>query len=175
MGKKDELTQREQVFVAAYAIEKNGTKAAKAAGCPPKGAAVQASRWLKNPKILAAIERRTAGHLRAVQGELDISRERILTEMARCAFIDPRKLFNADGTLKKPHELDDDTAAALSSIETEELFDGRGDDRQFIGYGKKVKLWNKLGALDSLAKITGLMKEGTNVNIGLGLAIEINL
>lgn len=171
MGKQDELTQREQVFVAAYAIERNGTKAAKAAGCPPKGAAVQASRWLKNPKILAAIESRQQGHLRAVQGELDISRERILKEYARVAFLDPRKLFRDDGTMKEPHELDDDTAAALASMETESI--EAGDSEAILK--RKAKFWNKLGSLDSLAKITGLMKEGTNVNVGVGLAIEISL
>jgi phage terminase small subunit len=51
------------------------------------------------------------------QQRLDISVDRVLQELARIAFFDPRKLFNHDGSLKDITELDADTAAAIASVE----------------------------------------------------------
>ena len=37
-----------------------------------------------------------------------------------------------------------------------EIWEGRGDDRQFVGYLKKYKIVDKKGALDSIAKHLGM-------------------
>ena len=38
-----------------------------------------------------------------------------------------------------------------------EEFEGAGENRTFVGYTKKYKLANKLGALDSLAEHLGML------------------
>lgn len=50
------LTERQKVFIAAYTG--NATKAALAAGCSMKSAAITGSKWLKMPKIQRAIASR---------------------------------------------------------------------------------------------------------------------
>ncbi len=85
--------------------------------------------------------------------------ERVVQEYARLAFFDPRKLFNDDGTPKTLGELDDDTAAAIAGLEVSEIWEGSGDERQYVGDLKKYKLANKLGALDSIGKHLGMFIE----------------
>jgi len=86
----------------------------------------------------------------------------VLREVRRIAMSDPRKLFHADGTLKKITELDDDTAAALSSIEVNEI--GTGD--AVIGYTKKLKLWDKNSALANAIRVLGLNDDTLKVKKG---------
>ena len=50
--------------------------------------------------------------------------EKILHQLACVAYSDPRRLFRADGSFIPVHELDDATAAAISSIE----LDAEGKD-----------------------------------------------
>lgn len=85
-----------------------------------------------------------------------------MQEYARLAFFDPRKLFRADGSPKPIEALDDDTAAALTSIDVREEYEGSGEERVFVGYTKKYRLANKMGALNSLAKHMGLFDDKHN-------------
>lgn len=85
----------------------------------------------------------------------DLTRERILREYERLAFSDLRQLYDASGELKLPHDWDDETAAAVS----ERAFDERGRPR--------VKLHDKRGALDAIARIQGVLvdrRELTGLN-----------
>ena len=76
-----------------------------------------------------------------------VTRERLLREIGRLAFVDPRLLLREDGTMLPLHELDDDTAAAIASVEVDE-------------YGKvKYKLWDKGAAQEKLAKHLGLYEK----------------
>lgn len=76
-----------------------------------------------------------------------VTRERLLREISRLAFSDPRRLVNESGAMVPFHELDDDTAAAISSVEVDE-------------YGKvKYKLWDKGAAQEKLAKHLGLYEK----------------
>ena len=88
--------------------------------------------------------------------KLDITADMVLRELARVAFSDARRLYNDDGSLKTPNELDDDTAAALAGIDTFEEFAGRGESRQIIGYTKKIHRWDKVKSLELLGKHLGL-------------------
>ena len=44
-------------------------------------------------------------------------------------------------------------------MDVSELFEGRGEDREHIGYMKKIKLWDKLAALRLAMLHLGLLKE----------------
>jgi len=82
--------------------------------------------------------------------------EKVVSEYAKIGFFDPRKLFNEDGKPKDITELDDDTAASVAGLDMQEVYEGYGDDREFVGYVKKYKLTDKKGALDSMAKYLGM-------------------
>lgn len=80
---------------------------------------------------------------------------RLLQEIRAVSFVDIRQLFNEDHSIKKPSEWPDDIAAAIAGVETDELFEGTGAERRHIGETKKVKLFDKLKALEMLGRDLG--------------------
>ena len=131
---------------------------------------VNASKLLKNAKVIAYIE----SIEKRVEEKTEITQERILREYARIAFLDPRKFFDENGSLKSIHEIDDDTAAALAGVETEFLFEGKGKEKEQIGYLHKIKHVDKKGALDSLARIKGMFNDNVNVKVTIDDIINGN-
>ena len=97
-----------------------------------------------------------------ILGQYEVSVERVLQELSRLAFHDLRKLYNEDGSLKPPKEWDDDTAAAVAGLEIFEEFSGQGKEREKIGETKKVKVWDKKGALELLGKTLKMFAEEVN-------------
>lgn len=163
---KEATEQRRVLFIDAYiANGENATDAAIKAGFSPKTAYSAGARLLKVVEVAAALEQRRA----ALREKSGLSVERTLKEVARLAYADIRKLYNEDGTLKLPHELDDDAAAMVSAFEVDELFDGRGDAREMIGYTKKAKLHDKNAALEKAMKFHGLY-EKDNEQAGTAVA-----
>jgi phage terminase small subunit len=97
--------------------------------------------------------------------------ERVLQEYARLGFFDPRKLFKDNGEPKEIAELDDDTAASLAGLDVQEVYEGFGEDRVFVGYTKKYKLADKKGALDSMAKHLGMFTDKLELSGETGVRI----
>jgi phage terminase small subunit len=148
---KIELTEKEEAFCNAYLIDFNGAKAARMAGYSESSAKEIASQNLTKLHIRARIT-----ELRQQMGKAyNVTRERIAQELARIGFLDIRNVFDEQGRLKDPREWSDEEAAAIAGLETEQTFEGYGDDRTWTGYLKKVKLTDKRAALDSLAKLMG--------------------
>ena len=154
-GLGEPLTAKQQRFVDEYLIDLNATQAAIRTGYAAGSADVTGARLLGNARIKAAID---AGRAKTAE-KLQISRERVLSEYMKLAFCDPRKFFKDDGTVKHPTELDDETAAALSSFEVLEEFAGQGNNRFQIGDTKKVKWTDKKAALDSIARMMGFNQD----------------
>jgi phage terminase small subunit len=173
-------------FCQEYPKDFNATQAAIRSGYSAKTAKQQGSRLLSRVDVqekLAAIASETA----AAAG---ITRERTAREVARCAYADPRKLWHADGRLKKPHEWDDDTAATIASIESVEvMLHNEGDEAEPVDQGqlfkdsengflektmtRKVKSWDKLRALQQCIEILGMSKAITPGETG-GLHITMH-
>jgi phage terminase small subunit len=104
-----------------------------------------------------------------------ITIERVMQEYAKLGFFDPRNLFRPDGSPKEITELDDETAAALAGLDVQEVYEGYGEDRKFVGYTKKYKLTDKKAALDSIAKCLGMFidkveSKNTNTNINTDIS-----
>jgi phage terminase small subunit len=153
MARKQKLTAKQERFVAEYLIDLNATAAAVRAGYAPKWADRQAHLLIEKNRVIAdAIQ----SALKKRNERLEITADMVLRELARVAFSDARRLYNDDGSLKTPNELDDDTAAALAGIDTFEEFDGRGENRRLIGYTKKIHRWDKVKSLELLGKHLGL-------------------
>ena len=153
-----QLTPKQKIFVDEYLVDLNATRAYKAAGYSVKSdnaAGVEGYKLLRNPKIDKYIQQR----MKDREKRTEITQDRVLQEYARLGFLDPRKLFNEDGSPKNITDLDDDTAAALAGLDVMEIYEGKGDDRKFVGYLKKYKLADKKGALDSIAKHLGMFTD----------------
>ena len=92
------------------------------------------------------------------------SKEAWLQQVERCAFFDVRRLFGQDGRPLDISTLTLEDAASISAFEVTEEFSGRAEARQFIGYTKKVKLCDKLKALELFGKATGYYTERLDVH-----------
>lgn len=139
-----------EIFAQEYSVSNHGTNSAIKAKYSKKSAAAQATRLLKIAKIKDRIDEL----LTQTTDKLQITRERIMAEYAKLAFLNPKKFYNTNGTVKKIHSMDDDTAAAITSIETLSL----GNKKKY-GRITKIKASDKRGALDSLAKAMGMFTE----------------
>jgi phage terminase small subunit len=145
------LTEKEELFCQGYLIDFNGARAAREAGYSADSARQIATENLSKPHIQDRIQELRQG----IGKKFNITLDRIAQEYGKMAFGDIRKIFKDDGSLLLPSEWDDDTAAAIAGIDTDELFEGVGRDREQIGVTKKVKLSDKRAALDSLVKLMG--------------------
>lgn len=126
----------------------NGKQAAIRAKFSPVSAKTTASAILTRPNVKKGLiylkrqrEKRTL-----------VTADKVVTELARVAFIDPREFYNEDGSLKDVKDLSDDAAAALKSIEEYIEFEGRGADKKAVGKTKKVQLHDKIRALFKLTE-----------------------
>jgi phage terminase small subunit len=149
------LEPKQQAFCREYVIDFNGADAARRAGYSKKTAKEQATRLLTKVHIQTEIQQLVEKALK----RNDITIDRVLKEIARLSFTDPRKFFSADGAIKNIHDLSDDEAASLSSIEIDELFEGFGRDKEQVGVTKKIKFWDKKGALELLGKYLGIFEK----------------
>lgn len=148
----DALTLKQQMFVWEYLGNGfNATQAAKTAGYSAKTADSQASRMLKDVKVHAVLAARTQ---KAMQRR-EITAERVLDEIAKVAFFDPRRLFRPDGSLRPMQELDDETAAAIAGLDVKTLF----QDKCAVGELKKIKIADKLGGLTLLGRYLKLFTD----------------
>lgn len=146
------LTERQQRFCTEYMIDGNATQAAIRAGYSKLGAGTHAGKLMKNAQILSEITL-----LRKDISKCSyITRDRVLQEYARIAFLDPRKLFDKKGDLIPLHKLDADTAAAISAIDIESVTNlgfGQGKVNKTLTKFSKFKLSDKKAALDSICKV----------------------
>jgi phage terminase small subunit len=157
MGKGERMTKplpaKRQRFVEEYLIDLNATQAAIRAGYSAKTAGSIGEEILKKPEIQEAIQ----AAMKARSERTEITADRVLKELGRIAFFDIRKLYNDDGTLKKPNELDDEAAAVVSGVDVVEMQTGEKDALPL--YTKKVKVNDKIAALTNAMKHLGMFVE----------------
>lgn len=164
------MTPKQQRFVQEYLIDLNATQAAIRAGYSQKTAEVQGCRLLRNAKVAEAIQ---AGR-NALNTQSAVTRERVLQRLAAIGFSDLRKLYDEQGQLRSIRELDDEVAASIAGVETEELFAGSGKEREQIGHVRKVKRWDPVKALELLGRHLGLWQEPQKpADIGPGLTVIV--
>lgn len=166
------LTAKQQAFIEAYLICLDAKAAAERAGYGLRAAKQQGSRLLKDPKVAAAIEAGTAARTRANVATAD----RVIAELARIAFFDIRKLFTPAGHLITPRDLDDDTAAAVGSIEVvSRQRPGQGEDGAAeVEYVHKIKTVDKNAALTNLGRHFALFTDKTELTGRDGGPVEVD-
>jgi phage terminase small subunit len=166
----NDLTRKQQIFIAEYLKDSNGTRAALAAGYSKNGAESTASTLLRNPKVSEVLSKKTASILE----KLGLSAEKVLKELMKLAFLDARKFYNDDGSLKLIPELDDDTAAALAGMEIEEAYEhfGKGQAKA-TGIIKKIKFADKGQNLERLGRHLKLFTDKLEVTETASLAESI--
>jgi len=168
------LSPKQEQFCCEYLVDLNATQAAIRSGYSQKTANEQGSRLLANVSVAARI-----AELREQQSQrLEINADRVLKEWAKVAFSNLMDYFEVkpDGTaVIDLGELTDDQAAALQEITIDEYTEGTGKVARKV---KKIriKLGDKKGALDSIAKHLGMFvsKESDPSNLAPG-AIKVTI
>ena len=140
------MTPKQKRFVEEYLVDLNAAAAARRAGY------AQGSAWrlMRHREVGAAIEE--AQEQRAQRTR--VSADRVVTEIAKVAFGDPRRLFSwgpGGIELRESSELTEAEAALVSEV---------SETRTAAGGTRRVKLHCKLTALNALGKHLGLFGNG---------------
>jgi phage terminase small subunit len=154
------MTPRQRRFVEEYLVDLNATAAAKRAGYSARSVQHNGYRLLKNPAIAAAVAKAQARRAARTQ----VSADRVVTELAKVAFGDPRRLLSwgPDGVvLRDSSELTEAEAALVSEV---------SETRTAAGGTRRVKLHCKLTALNALGKHLGLFGNGRQSALAHALA-----
>jgi len=148
-AREKKLTPKQARFIAEYLIDLNSSAAAVRAGYTGDPNTT-GPRLMADVGIRSLIDEALAKRAEKVE----LTQERVLLELKRLALFDIRKIFNADGTLKRVVDLDDDTAAAIMSVEMVEI----GTDGQ-LSISKKFKASDKKGALELSMRHMGMLND----------------
>ena len=165
------MTDAQKRFCDEYLIDLNATRAYKVAypNCKKDATArTNGSKLLTITNIQNYISER----MQEREKRTEVTQDMVIKELAKIAFLDIRKLYTENGQLRNVADIDDDTAGAISSLETLEEYDGYGDDREKIGDTQKVKLLDKTKALELLGKHLGMFND---VNVNMKNAIQVEL
>ncbi len=96
-------------------------------------------------------------------------KESVLAELRLIALTDVRRVLKSDGSVLPHENWPEEISRAISSIKVTEEFIGSGTDKRLTGYTKEIKLWDKQKALDSVAKVLGLLVDKPEVNVNISL------
>ena len=168
------FTPMQRLFIEAYLVSKNITKAAIAAGCKERSAHAVGWKWFNKTEIRAEIEARLASTL----DRYAVTSDRIIRELALIGFgnIEDFVAVQDDGSLA----VDFGTAtreqmASLKSIEIDErTIDGAAAGVRRI----KISLSDKRQALMDLAKIARMLPADRHEHSGPGggpIAFDANV
>jgi phage terminase small subunit len=148
-GEEFEMNDSQKLFCMKYVeLQFNGRAAAIAVGYEPNSAHVAASRLVNNDNV-----KRYINILKDdLALQIGVSAAMIANEYKKIGFANIKNLYDEMGNLKSPQDLDDDTAAAISGIEYDDIVIGK----EKVGVTTKMKRYDKLVALDKLAKMTGV-------------------
>ena len=158
------MTEAQKRFCDEYLIDLNATRAYKVAypNCKKDHSArTNGYMLLTKTDIQTYIEEAKKER----EERTKITQDMVLKELAKIAFFNPKNIFKENNTLKDVIDLDDDIASVMTSVETFEEFDGYGDDREKIGNTTKVKLADKMKALEMLGRHLGMFKDKVEVDV----------
>ena len=155
-----EITEKEDVFCREYIADagENQTRAfirAYKGEYTYESARVMASKLFAKVNIQARIKELRAERCK----RLEITADRVLAELAKLAFYDPKEFFDADMRLKPLNELDPDQAAVIAGIETFHKI--VGEDKDGVTVLTKIKLPDKGANLERLGKHLELFTDRT--------------
>lgn len=155
MSVERKLTDRQRRFVDEYLIDLNATKAAVRAGYSVRTANKIGTELLGKTSISKLISERQSDRSKRTE----VTQDMVLAEFAKIAFGDVRNLFNVDGSLIPITDLPKNSAAMIAGMEIRTI---EGEDGALVSV-KKIKLANRLDALNSVARHLGMFKDKIEV------------
>lgn len=157
------LTPQQELFCAEFLIDLNATQSAIRAGYSANTANQQGSRLLANVKVQNKISELQEQRLKRLQIDSDM----LLKELVAENRADIADLYSDDNTLLpvKKWPLIWRTGL-IAGIDTDEIWEGRGEDKKLIGYTRKVKISDRIKRKELIGKhaAIGAFKERVEVD-----------
>lgn len=153
------LTDKQRLFIQEYLVDLNGAQAAIRAGYSKRTANRLASENLRKPHIQAALEKA----MKERESRLEVTQDMVLRQLAKIAFHDIKDvvMWGEDGRVKiKAADKVDGTVLQEVSESVNES-----------GWTKKVKLNDRMKALELLGKHLGMFTD--NVNLNANVVVQI--
>lgn len=146
---KPTVNWRRERFIAEYLVDLNATQAAVRAGYSPKTANEQAARLLANVSVRAAIDEAQKRTL----DKLEISKDRVLEEIACLAYSDIADYVRDDGTIDWPliKSLPRQKRVAIQKLIVDTT-GGAGDGKRRVVERTRFECASKLQALELLGR-----------------------
>jgi phage terminase small subunit len=159
MGK---LSEKQERFIVEFATIRNGTQAAINAGYSKKVAGIVACKLLKRPDVMAILHRIKEKDER----KFELTRERVLSELAKGLFRDPLGMENEAGiVVSRLRDIPSELRTIIDSFKVTQLFSKKGE---VVGQKIEVKLIPKAAAIDMGMKHLGAYaaeKQETKVSL----------
>ena len=156
------LTARQERFVQEYLIDLNAKQAAIRTGCRTRTAEPIASRWLRNVEVAAAVKQ--AQDERAERTR--VAADMVVEELAKHAFGTMQDFFDPDdGHLLDVHEMSLAAQSRLAALDVvrERTRTSDGETVTTVEQTIKLKLWDKIHALELLGRHLGMFKDNGGV------------
>jgi phage terminase small subunit len=158
-GKLYKLTPRQEAFVHHYILLSNAQQAAIKAGYSDPNIGRQ---LITKDNVKAILTHERA----ALAEKFRATKERVVLELCRIAYLDPAELFDPDtGKLRPIHEIPPETRAAMASVNVSKTRTTKADEELVEETISKIKLWDKPRALEMLSKHLGLFEEPPHVSV----------
>jgi phage terminase small subunit len=159
------MTPMRRRFAEEFLIDFHATAAASRAGFSARTARQAGHRLLRVEAVAALIE---AGQAR-LREKNAATVDRVVEELRRLAFSDLGVFFDANGNLRPLKDLTEEERAALASVKvvTRPIAGGEKGDVEYV---HEVRLWDKVKALETLARHLGMLLDRTKVEGKIALA-----
>ena len=126
-------------------------------------ARAECAKLLAIPCVSAYLDKREQD----LRAKYQLTTNDLVKNLSQALHFDPRKLYNADGTLKNITELDDDTIVGLAGVEVVEM---ASEGSCVAMLTKKVKWSDKNAVREQAMKHLGMFKDSKPPH----LIVEIN-
>ena len=159
--------EKRVVFVREYVVDRNGTRAAIAAGYAPKSASVTSCRLLRNAKVQAEVLELTEERL----NRLEVTADAVLQELAKIAFANMGDYLavGADGSIAvNIFGITPNQAAGLADLRIDEYSSATGNIKR-----TRLRIGPKTRALELLGKHLNLWSDRLDPGRRVNLAEEI--
>lgn len=165
------LTKKNEVFCEEYLIDLNATQAAIRAGYSPNTAGSIGFELLKKPEIRARIDAEMAERSKRT----GINADRVLRELGRIAFLNPRDVIDLN-TAEVKEDATADDLAVIAGVKVKYVphkdFDENGDPVIEQAIEREVKMADKLKALELCGRHLGMFKDNPEANAPVTVVIN---
>lgn len=175
-----QLTNKQAAFVQEYLKDNNAAQAAMRAGFAESTARKQAHSWVgKNRHDCPVKYQHIWDAAQAAMDErmdrLKVDADYVLKKLVNMMEMSLKGAFDEAGNLKPLHEMPEEILDMVQALDSYEEFQGRGEDREYMGMTRKLKVTPKLEILKQIGAHIGVnaFRETVDVNVNLDVADAI--